>query len=82
MAIVIFAGIFSVYGKESTAARVATVQPGSAAEAAGFQPGDLVLSIDGHPIESFGELQRVVVTSPGQPLHIVVNRGGVRESTG
>jgi len=80
LAIVIFAGIFSVYGKESTAARVATVQPGSAAEAAGFQPGDLVLSIDGQPIESFGELQRVVVTSPGQPLHIVVNRGGVREN--
>src|ERR1044072_4769484 len=50
LAIVIFAGIFSVYGKESTAARVATVQPGSAAEAAGFQPGDLVLSIDGQPI--------------------------------
>ncbi len=80
LAIVIFAGIFSVYGKESTAARVATVQPGSAAAAAGFQPGDLVLSIDGQPVESFGELQRIVVTSPGQALHIVVDRGGVHEN--
>jgi regulator of sigma E protease len=80
LAIVIFAGIFSVYGKESTAARVATVQPGSAAEAAGFQPGDLVLSIDGQPVESFGDLQRIVVTSPGQALNIVVNRGGVHET--
>jgi regulator of sigma E protease len=80
LAIVIFAGIFSVYGKESTAARVATVQPGSAAEAAGFQPGDLVVSIDGQRIDSFGDLQRIVVMSPGQTLQVVVDRGGVRET--
>jgi regulator of sigma E protease len=76
LAIAIFAGIFSVYGKESITARVATVQPGSAAEVAGFQPGDLVVSIDGRQIESFGELQRIVVTSPGKPLEIVVERKG------
>jgi regulator of sigma E protease len=80
LAIVIFAGIFSVYGKESTAARVATVQSGSAAEAAGFQPGDLVLSIDGRQIESFDDLQRIIVTNPGQTLKIVVDRGGVHET--
>jgi regulator of sigma E protease len=80
LAIVILAGIFSVYGKESTAARVATVQPGSAAEAAGFQPGDLVVSIDGRQIESFGDLQRIIVTNPGQTLKIVVDRGGVHET--
>jgi regulator of sigma E protease len=80
LAIVIFAAIFSVYGKESTAARVATVQLGSAAEAAGFQSGDLVLSIDGHQIESFSDLQRIIVTNPGQTLKIVVDRGGVHET--
>jgi regulator of sigma E protease len=80
LAIVIFAGIFAVYGKESTAARVASVQPGSAAETAGFQPGDLVVSIDGRAIESFGELQRVVVTSPGRPLEIVVERKGAHKT--
>jgi regulator of sigma E protease len=80
LAVAIFAGIFAIYGKESTAARVASVQPGSAAETAGFQPGDLVVSIDGRPIESFGELQRVVVTSPGRPLEIVVDRKGVHKT--
>jgi regulator of sigma E protease len=79
LAIAIFAGIFAIYGKESIAARVASVQPGSAAEAAGFLPGDLVLSIGGQPIESFGELQRIVVTNPGQPLSIVVERKGERK---
>ena len=80
LAIAIFAGIFAIYGKESIAARVASVQPGSAAEAAGFLPGDLVLSIDGQLIESFGELQRIVVTNPGQPLSIVVERKGERKT--
>jgi regulator of sigma E protease len=80
LSIVIFAGIFLVYGKESTAARVAMVQPGSAAERAGFQPADLVVSIDGRQIESFGDLQRIIVTNPGQTLKIVVDRGGVHET--
>src|ERR1700732_3941738 len=47
LAIVIFATIFMLYGKQETTARVDSVLPGSAAEAAGFQSGDLVLSIDG-----------------------------------
>ncbi len=39
--------IFMIYGKQETAARVDEVIPGSAAAAAGFKPGDLVLSING-----------------------------------
>src|SRR3954451_11170956 len=47
LAIVIFAAIFALFGKQSTSARVDSVQPESAASKAGFQAGDLVLSIDG-----------------------------------
>src|SRR6202008_77967 len=50
LAIAIFATIFTIYGKQEITARVASVDPASAAEAAGFKPGDLVLSIDGHTI--------------------------------
>jgi len=74
LAIVIFAGLFAIFGKPSTAARVDTVQPGSAAEAAGFMPGDLVLSIDGRQIESFSEMQRIVSRSAGVTLVILVKR--------
>lgn len=76
LAIAIFAGIFMVVGKQTTTARVDTVQAGSAAQAAGFQPGDIVLSIDGTKINSFSEMQRIVSISAGQPLTIVVDRGG------
>jgi regulator of sigma E protease len=76
LAIMIFAGLFMIYGKQNTLARVDTIQPESAAAAAGFQPGDIVLSINGRPIESFAEMQRIVSTSASEPLTVVVDRGG------
>ncbi|MFN3656390.1 MAG: RIP metalloprotease RseP [Pseudolabrys sp.] len=76
LAIVIFAAIFMTVGKQTTTARVDTVQPGSAAQAAGFQSGDLVLSINGQKIDSFSDMQRVVSISAGETLNIEVERGG------
>ncbi len=76
LAIVLFAGIFMVVGKRTEAARVDTVLAESAAAAAGFQAGDLVLSINGRSIASFGEMQRIVSMSAGEKLTIIVNRGG------
>jgi regulator of sigma E protease len=76
LAIVIFTAIFALFGERITAAKVDIVNPGSAAERAGFLPGDRVVSIDGKTIESFGEMQRIVGTSPDQPLHFVVDRNG------
>jgi regulator of sigma E protease len=76
LAIAIFAGIFLVVGKQSTSARVDQVQPASAAAAAGFKPGDLVVSIDGEKIDSFSDMQRIVGISAGVPLKIVVERNG------
>jgi regulator of sigma E protease len=80
LAIVIFAGIFIFYGKQSTTARVDSIQQGSAAAAAGFQVGDIVLAIDGRAIDSFAEMQRVVSASAGRTLEITVDRGGARVS--
>ena len=80
LAIVIFAAMFMFYGKPTTAPRVDAVTAGSPAAAAGFQPGDLIIAIDGRPIESFSDVQRIVRMRPGQPLEIVVERGGVRQA--
>jgi regulator of sigma E protease len=76
LAIMIFAGLFMIYGKQNTLARVDSIQSDSAAAAAGFQAGDIVLSINGRPIESFAEMQRIVSTSAGETLTVVVDRGG------
>jgi regulator of sigma E protease len=76
LAIVIFAAVFMFFGKQITSARVDSVQPDSAAAAAGFRPGDLVVAIDGRPIESFSDMQRLVSASAGRTLEISVDRGG------
>jgi regulator of sigma E protease len=75
VAIAIFAGLAMIYGKPSTAARVDIVSPGSAAEEAGFQAGDVVLSINGRRIDNFTEMQRMVRLSAGEKLTVVVRRG-------
>ena len=79
LAIVIFAGVFMLYGKQTMSARVDSVQPGSAAAEAGFMPGDLVVAIDGHAIDNFADMQRLVGASAGEVLDITVDRDGVQQ---
>jgi regulator of sigma E protease len=76
LAIVIFAMVFMLYGKQTMSARVDAVQADSAAAAAGFQPGDLVVSIDGHAIGDFEQMQRIVSESAGSQLDIKIDRKG------
>jgi regulator of sigma E protease len=76
LAIVIFAGIFMVYGKQTMSSRVDAVQADSAAAAAGFQPGDVVVAIDGHAVDNFSDMQRIVSESAGETLDIKVDRKG------
>jgi regulator of sigma E protease len=76
LAIVIFAGVFMLYGKQTMSARVDSVQADSAAAQAGFKTGDVVVAINGRPIENFTEMQRIVGASAGEALAITVDRDG------
>jgi regulator of sigma E protease len=75
LAIVIFTGMFALVGERVMSPRVDSVVAGSAAERAGFKPGDVVVSIDGRAIGNFSELQRMVSVSAGDELSVVVRRG-------
>lgn len=75
-AILIFMFIFSVFGERVTAPKVDAINEGSAAERAGFLPGDLITSIDGKAIVNFSEMQRIVATSPDTELSFQVERDG------
>ena len=57
-----------------TPAEVGQVQPGSAAEQGGLQPGDVILSIDGSTVQRFEDVQQIVRLKPGVPMTIVVRR--------
>src|SRR5262249_37566999 len=48
--------------------------------AAGFRPGDVVVSIDGRNITRFSEMQQIVRANAGRTLTVVVDRGGVRQT--
>ncbi|MDJ0929681.1 RIP metalloprotease RseP [Breoghania sp.] len=76
LAIVIFAALFSIYGRTDTVPRVDKVQESSVAAEAGFQPGDVIVSIDGDKISSFADIQQIVTLSAGIKLKIAVERDG------
>jgi regulator of sigma E protease len=74
LAIVIFTGIFCIHGRGILIPRVEKVAVDGAAAAAGFEPGDLIVSIDGTKINSFEDMQRIVLGSADVALSIVVER--------
>ena len=76
LAILIFAAVFLVYGRPDNTARVEGITANSAAAAAGFRLGDVVVEIDGRSIASFTDMQRVVRARAEQKLEIVIQRDG------
>ncbi|MFI5014205.1 MAG: RIP metalloprotease RseP [Hyphomicrobiales bacterium] len=76
LAIVVFSGTAYFYGKQTITPRLERIEPASAAEGAGFHPGDVVLKIDGQPIRGFAELAQTVNGHPGQTMTFIVEREG------
>jgi len=76
LAIAIYTGVFYVHGRAILLPIIDSVAADSAAEAAGFLPGDRILSIDGTKIDSFEDMQRIVQAASDTPLAFVVIRDG------
>ncbi len=62
-------------------ALVQQVVPKQPAATAGLEPGDVILSLDGKPLDSGGALTRgVALIPPGQKVTLVVLRGGKQKT--
>ena len=75
LAIVLFAGIFGVFGEYVSFPKVGAVETGSAAAHAGLAAGDTILEIDGHRIASFDQLHNYVALRSGVAIRLLVQRG-------
>jgi len=80
LAIAIFAVFFMLSGRPVAEAVVSSVEPDSPAAEAGFQPGDVIVAIDGDSVRSFSEVQRTVASAAGETLTFTVERDGERVS--
>ncbi len=76
LAVVIFSITIAVYGRVVADPIVAEVRPDSPAAAAGIQPGDRFVSLDGSPVVTFEDVQRYVQPRAGLPIIFVMDRNG------
>ena len=74
-AFVLLVGLFWGLGEIIVRPVIGSVMSGSAAEEAGLQPHDEIVSINEIPIESFADIQRkVLLTNYGQELSLKIKR--------
>ena len=77
-AILVFAIMFATVGQPFTPARISRVVEGSVAEAAGVQPGDVFVEVQGRSIQRFEEVQQLIRLHPNIEVELVVERDGER----
>lgn len=76
LTIIILTGMIMTYGLATTDPIIEKVLPGSAAEDAGLQSGDRILSIDGKKVETFSDIPRILAINTGTPITMVLDRSG------
>ncbi len=77
LALVVFYFYGALFGIPTGATcEIAKVLPGTPAYSAGFQPGDVVVKVEGKPATSVDKVIEIVRNRPDQPTHIEVERAG------
>jgi regulator of sigma E protease len=71
-------GIGRAGWSEQETVQIALVQPGSAADKAGLQRNDILISVNGQPIRSRPKLHQVITATDGAPVDLVYSRDGQR----
>jgi len=79
-AVVIMAGVFMTGASEPAFKRsvpeVGRVEKGSPAEAAGIQPGDRILRLDGYDTPDWNEFQKAMLPAAGREIEVVFRHAG------
>jgi regulator of sigma E protease len=77
LAVVLLMVVFLFYGVPVLSTQVGSIEPGSPADRAGLRQGDVIVSLDGRPVQEWDELSTGIKQSDGRPLELRVRRDGV-----
>jgi regulator of sigma E protease len=75
LAVFLYSIIFAFFGLAKTTTEIGSVTPESPAASAGLQAGDTVLSVNGVPVQEWGELSELIKQSGGSPTLLRLQRG-------
>ncbi|THD36586.1 MAG: RIP metalloprotease RseP [Sphingomonas sp.] len=75
LAFLIIFGFTLIYGQSTTTTQIGSVQPKSAAAAAGLQPGDRITALNGREMARFEDLVYFIRIRAGQSVHVDLDRG-------
>lgn len=77
-AFALFAVVYGAYGIDTWDSTTIRPEVGSVAEAAGLQHGDVVVDVDGAPVDNGYELIQALETDPSRGITLTVQRGRVQ----
>jgi regulator of sigma E protease len=80
LALLIFCGFFLVSGKQIMVPEIGQITEGSPAEKAGLAKGDVIVSIDNRPIESWSQIKDAIQNSAGETVEVTIRRSGQLQS--
>lgn len=64
------------YGRYTIPPVIGEVVAESVAEAAGLEPGDRILTVDGYTVDGFSDFQRLIATAPERSVSLTLERDG------
>ncbi len=77
-AIILLTGLYVAHGKPVSPPTAAAIIGGSSADKHGFMPHDIIISVDGKRIDSFGDIRREMMVALDEERHFVIQRGDER----
>ncbi|MGI6226182.1 MAG: RIP metalloprotease RseP [Peptococcales bacterium] len=76
LAVILFALFFSFIGIPADNTIIGEIITNSPAEDVGLEPGDRIVSIDGHNVNKWTEMVKIIHSQPGKEMDFTVERSG------